>query len=594
MPILIIAIIIIIILVVRAKNKEKERQENQRRDDAERIKREYSKGYDEWRRRKNPYSVYVSTSYPQYNDYEEILANKKEIVRLNNEIVSKNIAAARKDESFEREQEDYADQCYALSKKYLDGFGRYHYDVEWKKKKSTGGWSKEKFKVWQFFASGACFSQDLDYTNRDCEKSNADNLPYFKNKTRYWNNTVYDKLNEFVSSVARLSSRPLIVVLVDRKEDWEQDAIDFHFKNINRNIDNVVYVPLSQIQTVIDKSNQQTERVMVVDVFTKNNQLKRICEEIETSMEHSRATISFFSFLKCYEKEEMVLVLKEAEEEAKKKMMNTQAFLIKLKNPNGLESWKLAMELRGHKLGSDIPAQMIIDAKEEIAKLEKLFWEKKPEIIKRVQEVVSSWEHLTIDFGYKYLLRYYPTKCEFEASDEEWEDRYRVWNFKYDPEKVSKEEHEEAVSWVVDNIKKVLVEQFGKEALRYLTLVCIPASNKSATERRYQEFSDQLCTATGMKNAYPHIKVVQDSLPKHLGGDGHPVIDYDKDFFVNKTVILFDDVITKGNSMLRMKKKVEECGATVIAGLSIGKTFHTRPVDSKGVQTDDNPSDLPF
>ena len=41
-------------------------------------------------------------------------------------------------------------------------------------------------------------------------------------------------------------------------------------------------------------------------------------------------------------------------------------------------------------------------------------------------------------------------------------------------------------------------------------------------------------------------------------------------------LFFFDDIITKGNSMLRFKNKLESCGATVIAGVSIGKTHHER------------------
>lgn len=79
-----------------------------------------------------------------------------------------------------------------------------------------------------------------------------------------------------------------------------------------------------------------------------------------------------------------------------------------------------------------------------------------------------------------------------------------------------------------------------------------------------------------MENAFGHIQIVEDAVPKHLGGTGIPVLQFDESFFKDKYVILFDDIITKGNSMLRFKNKLESCGATVIAGVSIGKTHHER------------------
>ena len=45
---------------------------------------------------------------------------------------------------------------------------------------------------------------------------------------------------------------------------------------------------------------------------------------------------------------------------------------------------------------------------------------------------------------------------------------------------------------------------------------------------------------------------------------------------LNSYIILFDDVITTGKSMLIFKRKLEKLGATVIAGVAIGITTHER------------------
>ena len=55
-----------------------------------------------------------------------------------------------------------------------------------------------------------------------------------------------------------------------------------------------------------------------------------------------------------------------------------------------------------------------------------------------------------------------------------------------------------------------------------------------------------------------------------------PEVEYEQSFFKDKYVILFDDVITSGASMERYKCLLEASGATVIGGLSIGKTKHER------------------
>ena len=83
---------------------------------------------------------------------------------------------------------------------------------------------------------------------------------------------------------------------------------------------------------------------------------------------------------------------------------------------------------------------------------------------------------------------------------------------------------------------------------------------------------------TGMGNAYNHINVIRCGEEKKFGGQGIETsnLSFDADFFANKNVIIFDDIITKGESMLRFKRKLEALGATVIAGVSIGKTTHER------------------
>lgn len=191
---------------------------------------------------------------------------------------------------------------------------------------------------------------------------------------------------------------------------------------------------------------------------------------------------------------------------------------------------------------------------------------------------MSSWRRLIGDFKYTYLLKYYPTTCDFEASDEEWADRWTVWNFKNTPGKTEAYAHEEALDTVIPEIEERLVDTFGSSLLKKLTLVCIPASSAEKTKARYAEFSRRLCRITGMINAYEHMNVVAESTEKKRGGTGITTdkVSFDEDFFQNKYILLFDDVITKGESMLRFKKKMESLGAIVIGGMSIGKTRHHR------------------
>ena len=191
---------------------------------------------------------------------------------------------------------------------------------------------------------------------------------------------------------------------------------------------------------------------------------------------------------------------------------------------------------------------------------------------------VSNWKLLFGELHYNYLLNYYPTTCDFEATQDEWNDRWTVWNFKNTQGKTLSSNHDRVLNNVIPQIKAKLQGTFGNYLLTRITLVCIPASSEEKTRARYEEFSTRLCSETGMINAYNHMHVISASQEKKFGGTGITAknVDFESGYFNGKYVLLFDDIITKGESMLRFKRKMEELGAIVVAGFSIGRTKHER------------------
>ena len=154
-------------------------------------------------------------------------------------------------------------------------------------------------------------------------------------------------------------------------------------------------------------------------------------------------------------------------------------------------------------------------------------------------------------------------------------------------------------------LKNKLLTTFEADSLKYLTLVCIPASSQIKTQARYEEFSNRICGELGLINAYPHISVVTEKEERRSGGTSIDTnkLSFDEDFFKGKYVLLFDDVITRGDSMRTFKRKMESLGATVVGGLSLGKTKHERPVQGSTPQpfnpvfppqSTADPDDLPF
>lgn len=113
-------------------------------------------------------------------------------------------------------------------------------------------------------------------------------------------------------------------------------------------------------------------------------------------------------------------------------------------------------------------------------------------------------------------------------------------------------------------------ESFADPSL--LTLVCIPASSISDNYRRYFNFMKLVCDELHMGNSYGYVHILKEKSPKHLGGTDQAEYFFDDKFFSGKNLLLFDDVVTKGNSMHNFILKLEAIGAKVVACISIGKT----------------------
>lgn len=109
---------------------------------------------------------------------------------------------------------------------------------------------------------------------------------------------------------------------------------------------------------------------------------------------------------------------------------------------------------------------------------------------------------------------------------------------------------------------------YGLEThLNGIVFVCIPCENAAIYSKRFQSISKELCLRYHMENAMPHIII----------GGGQT--EYDKDFFKNKNIILFD-VIRKDDKVAERYKDVfERMGAHVVCSLTICQEG-VRPNDS--------------
>ena len=190
-----------------------------------------------------------------------------------------------------------------------------------------------------------------------------------------------------------------------------------------------------------------------------------------------------------------------------------------------------------------------------------------------LEQCTASWPQLASGLRYQRLVDYhsYTGFGTYNLTNEEWDNREMIFNFKNNSELTDPISHQNAMKKAISLFTELLVSTFG-DLLPSLTLACVPASTAEKTEARFKEFAQHMVEATGMENGYEHIKVVADQDPEKLGDSHLPQYAIDTEYFKDRKVLLFDDIMATGNSVGKFAKRMEETGADVVAAVVLGKT----------------------
>lgn len=173
-----------------------------------------------------------------------------------------------------------------------------------------------------------------------------------------------------------------------------------------------------------------------------------------------------------------------------------------------------------------------------------------------------------------YNKLYLPLSDESEATEEEQATRDWIWCFKNDSEDYDDKEYFKARIKAQIWAGNALRQTFG-DKVKDLTFVCVPCHCEAGNEARWSLFSHKVSEALNMKDGTPHYQYIQDAdRPQHYHSWEDPQVEYDKKFFNGKKVVLFDDLITSGQTLLKAKSQIESAGAKVVLAMSLGKTVH--------------------
>lgn len=182
-----------------------------------------------------------------------------------------------------------------------------------------------------------------------------------------------------------------------------------------------------------------------------------------------------------------------------------------------------------------------------------------------IRDGVKKWESVgNANLPIFNLYYYYPTNCHDVEDYQEWA-RHFIWNFKDGNNSIE----------VAEQVITVLKHFFLKETLSSLTLVCIPASTEEKNIERYEKFSNHVCMECDMWNAYEYIELKYDRDARHRGGDeDYENLWFDRNWLKDRTIIIIDDIVTKGGSINNMKRRLEKLSNKVVGAITIGKTVH--------------------
>lgn len=506
----------------------------------------------------------LKKKYPKgLTAYEKVNSSQSKEAIMEKEsdigIYEKNAKEVEFYDIWENSQKEYTNKCRNLRDEILSSWGCSFYDVRFEKINYWGDTVNGVYRVWQSFHGLFCSAEDLDYTCCQSAILNYRILDEFRNNKRVFINIVYDKIIDYITKIESLFGAAIVVFGHSDYGNWTA-LNDYHFKYFRDKLDEkgISNLDISDISLSVGQKN-----IVIVELITTNQLLETTCSKIISICKSTSPNITYVSLYKEVDRTKMIdlinkknseIEIKKREEERIKQEVEEQT--------NIVNRAKAIVKSCPHAIKKYYPDQYTIDvnvARDIINSEHKL--RDYQNFLCSVKSVTLKWELLK-GIPYYFFYYYYPKRFT-EITQTSQRVRDLIYDFKNGISHVD----------VLCMIKSKLRSDFNSNNLSELTLVCIPASTISKNKARYQNFSSELCSSLNMKNAFEYITITREKTESHLGGTDNAEYSFNKPFFNDSKVVIFDDVVTKGHSMQCFKNILEGLGATVVCAISIGRTY---------------------
>lgn len=191
-------------------------------------------------------------------------------------------------------------------------------------------------------------------------------------------------------------------------------------------------------------------------------------------------------------------------------------------------------------------------------------------MLQQLIAMTEDWPTLADGTRYACLMDYYPINAFAGATLSEDEEAHRKLISDFGCKLLTTPaDHAAAEEQAIVLVSERLQATF-REAISELTLIPIPASTPEETALRYERFCQGVAARTGIKNGYGLITQEEDT-----DDDPLPVLSdgfiYGDDIKHVGACILFDDLISTGNTMQTVVRTLTAAGVPFIAGLALGK-----------------------
>lgn len=182
----------------------------------------------------------------------------------------------------------------------------------------------------------------------------------------------------------------------------------------------------------------------------------------------------------------------------------------------------------------------------------------------RRRNLAAQFKYITLG-GHKaaYCFDYYPKSRFPSVTAQQEADRRAVWNFK-----------DGSYTYGLNRLADFLDGNFTKEEMKNVVVCVIPASTQYKNDIRYKTMCAKIAEKFPVINGYNYITINTDRSDSRTQKSSDTVWNLSFSSSVRgKTVVLFDDITTRGTSFIQVANKLKEAGASNVHGFFLGKTL---------------------